>query len=156
MSEISLVGTKGRHYKLSVNLRDYRNDPFFDPKTAPYRTISYKDDKEYVKIDSIALATVFNKLRVKDFKYYFFMLERLVRNDEPVFVPHREMRLALGDNSVQTVSQAIARLAAEGLIIPEPKGRGKYFINPAFAWKGNRLEYLDLGALEDRTNEVKI
>jgi len=149
--EIAQKGNSKKEYILSYDIRDYENDPIHAPLNAFRKVVSYVDDTEPVKIDSARLMRVLSGLRVKDFKYYYYIINLLNRNDEPIYANHKEMRDYFKDPYVQTVSSAIDRLVKQGLIQRAPRLRGWYFINPVYAWKGNRLDYLNLDAFEDCT-----
>lgn len=151
MQQIRQKGNSKTVYELKINPAEYTRNERIAPISAFRRVISYKDDTEPVQMDSARIAPLFHGIRSRDFKYYFYIISRLVRNDLAIKCPHKEMRDELGDPSCDTVAQGIVRLVQAGLIFPAPHRRGEYLVNPAYAWKGNRLDYLDLSSFEDHT-----
>lgn len=151
MPEIGQLGNAKKQYTLQINPADYTINANLAPISAFKRVISYEDDTDPINVDPMRLAPVFAGIRAKDFKYYFYMLAHLVRNDLPVKANHREMRELYNDKSHRVVENAIERLVQSGLIFRAPHRRGEYIVNPVFAWKGNRLDYLDLSSFEDHT-----
>lgn len=151
MPGIVSVGASKDNYNISIDATLYDNDAFVDGNSGLQRVISYVDVSIPTQVDSIRLMRVFNVLRSKDFKYYFYILDKLERNNKAVFIDQRDMRDKLGDNSVQLVSKGIERLIQQGLLFRPENTRGRYIVNPVYAWKGNRLDYLDLSTFEDHT-----
>lgn len=149
--QITQKGNSKKEYDLHINVKDYDCDPILAPFSAFRKVISYIDDTEPVHIDSTRIMAVFSTLHTGDAKYYFYMLGLLVRNDIPIVCEAGTMRDHFKIKWREVVSRGIERLLKHGLIFKAPNTRGKYLINPVYAWKGNRLDYLNLEAFEDCT-----
>lgn len=149
MPDFVPVGNSKTRYKLFINPDEY-SSTHLNPTFAPLRAeIILIDHTQPVYIDTTRIMTKFDALRAKDFKYYFYLLNLLVRNDEVIRPDQYKMRNDLKDKYVQNVADGIKRLVQQGLIFAPPNTRGSYLINPAYAWKGNRLDYLDKAAFKN-------
>lgn len=148
---VSSVNNSKESYRLSIDATQYHKNPFPGAENSLQRVISYRDDTNPVQMDSARVMRVFHAIRSKDFKYYFYILAKLERNDKAVFVSFHDMRVVLGDKTVSSVKSGIATLVREGLLIVPENTRGRYIVNPVYAWKGNRLDYLDLSTFDDKT-----
>lgn len=155
MPGIVSVGASKNDYKLNIDATLYEKDLFLAGKSKLQRVQIHVDLSTPAFIDSERIMRVFNRLRAKDFKYYFYILDKMERNDRAVFVDQKHMRDFLGDNKVQTVAAGIDRLVQQGLLFRPENTRGRYIVNPVYAWKGNRLDYLDLSTFEDHTENKK-
>lgn len=151
MAEITPKGNSNTLYTLRMNVTEYGTSPSNAPKPALRRVISYQDDTIPTQVDSERLMEAFRGLRAGDFKYYFYILGHMERNDKAVHCRPTDMLRFFGEKHRSHISQALIRLIQVGLIFRAPRSAGKYIVNPVFAWKGNRLDYLDLSSFEDHT-----
>ncbi len=135
-------------WNLNIKLSEHYNDPVYAPISALRQEFLPVDYTNTVQIDSARLMLVFANIRAKDFKYYFYMLSLLERNDKPVKVVINDMRVILKDRLREQTSQGVNRLVAVGLLLRVESKQSLFFINPVYAWRGNRFDYLDLSELE--------
>lgn len=147
MSTPKQKGNSKTDFELHIDLTQYPYPADYTPKNTPHRTIVLKDDNIYPQIDCIRLIPVIHNLRVRDHKYYFYALSQLERNDIPVHVPMESLRALLQEKYTSEIYKAFDRLCKAGLLFKQPFKRSMYFVNPAYAWKGNRADYLDISTL---------
>lgn len=135
-------GEKGR-YTIKVDLANHYNDPIIAPISAIRKQQTIVDDTNPVNFDAARLALLFVYLRAKDFKYYFYIVARMTTNDRPVKVTSNEMRIALKEKYLSAVGAALSRLVTIGLLFKVEGKFEQYLINPAYAWRGNRIDYIN-------------
>ena len=136
-----------------VDVKEYQDEPVNGSFSAFRAVKTYVDDTNPVHIDSERLERVSGSLYKGDSMYYFYMLGRMVKNNIPVYANHGEMRDHFGVKYRVTVSISVERLIRAGLIFKVEGRRTAYLINPVYAWKGNRLDYLDKSSFEDCTGK---
>lgn len=151
MAEVQRKRHNSPDCTLKFNPEHYSNDPILAPISAFSRVISYKDDTQPVNIDSARLMLTKSPLRIGDYHTYFYILSKLERNDLIINVTAREIYRALSFTSRERAAESLTRLRRAGLIVQMEENTGKYIVNPLFAWKGNRLDYLDLSKFVDDT-----
>ena len=142
MAEVTRVRTNKRLYNLSYNPAEYFRTPFGDPLQPFRQQIILVDDTEPVLLDSERLSYVFMALNAKDYAVYFHLLTKLRYNNVPVEVDIQEIRSKYKIKWQAQIGKTLQRLCREGLIHHISDARGLYLINPVYAWKGNRIEYL--------------
>lgn len=133
--------------RLNLNLSDFNNHPVNAPISSIRREIIAVDSLDPVKVDSMRIAAVFQNIRAKDFKYYFHVLGLLESNDRPITVNMREMRLLYSDKWLTDVAKGLHRLVAAGLLFKLEGKKETYIVNPVYAWKGDRLQYINTDEL---------
>lgn len=147
MSAIKERKDKSGLFTLRVNPNDYYSNEALTPKNNLRRVISAIDNTNPVMVDSARIMSCFHGLRAKDHKYYFYMLSQLERNDKPITVNMGNMREFTQDRLIEAVWQGLDRLVAQGLLFRVPLRKATFLVNPVYAWKGNRLDYLDTDSL---------
>lgn len=139
--------------KLQVNIQDYQKSSILAPFPLISAVISYKDDTEPVQLDSMRLAFAISGVKSYDIKYYFYILGIMRTNDVPIVISHAELKAEFKVKYRQEVTNSIERLVQAGLLFTLPREKTTYIVNPVYAWKGNRFNYLNLSALPDHTHE---
>ena len=134
--------------RLKVNLNDYYQDDEHTPKNRVRKEIRIIDDTEYVSIDSARLMQIYEAIRPKDMRFYFYILTQLTDNEIPIKLPFLEMRNYFKLRWIDDVRDAIERLERAGLLFKTNDKSGRYRVNPAFAWIGDRTRYIDPDSLE--------
>jgi hypothetical protein len=142
---------KQEGYNLSINPSDYPFHPDLTPKNQFRRAFVAIDETSPVQIDSTRLMVCFEALRAKDHKYYFYILSKLITNDLPIHVNLQEMRKYTKDRTYQMGQHGLNRLVKQGLLFRLENRNSQYIVNPVYAWKGNRLDYLDTAAFDSPT-----
>ncbi|MCE7039193.1 hypothetical protein [Dyadobacter sp. CY312] len=133
-------------FELNINPKDYANHPDYSPFSVFRRVETLVDDTEPVQVDSMRLMLCFQDLLSKDFKYYFYVLGMLKANNIPIPVDLSEMRKFTKDKYTSVTFRGLERCVKQGLLFKVPNRTSQYLVNPVFAWKGNRLDYLDPAA----------
>lgn len=147
MAAIKQQGDSKKLFVCEFDLNDYPNPAEYTPKTGPQRTIVLKDETVYPQLDTMRLIAALQHVRARDHKYYYYILTVLVRNDIPIQVPMQELRGLFKEKYTDSIYRGYDRLCQAGLLIKQPNRRSTYFVNPAYAWKGNRADYLDISTL---------
>lgn len=147
MDEIENKTAGTKRYKLNINPADYGLDPRYGANIELQQAQVFVDGTSAVNVDCARLMQCFQVLRSKDFKYYYYILSKLVRNDEAIKIDFKEMREFSKDKLYQSIHQGIGRLITQGLIIRAPHRNACFLVNPLFAWKGNRADYINVSAL---------
>lgn len=147
MAQIQRRKDGSKLMNMCIRLEDYANDPILAPLSDVRRTLTPIDNTNVVQTDPARLMLVFAQLRAKDFKYYFYVLARLERNDKPIRISIADMREQLKEKWKEQVYQALTRLCVVGLLFKVEAKFEQYLVNPAYAWKGNRFDYLDTDSL---------
>lgn len=138
-------------FDLKINPADYANHPEFSPISAFRRIQTAVDDTEPVQVDAMRLMLCFHDLLSRDFKYYFYVLGMLKANNIPVPVDLSAMRSFTKDKYTSVTFRGLERLVKQGLLFKVPNRTSLYLVNPVYAWKGNRLDYLDTSAFPAAT-----
>ena len=143
MREIIQIRDGSGRYRLRIDPANYHHDDTLAPLSTFRRVVSAVDDTKPISVDALRLSRCFSGLRSKDFKYYFYIVGKLEENELPVFINLREACNYCGDRTASIGTDAINRLIKEGLLFRVPHKRGEYLINPTYAWRGDRMQYLD-------------
>jgi len=132
-------------YKVRLNLKleDFYCNADIAPISAIRKEIVVMDSIEPVKVDAMRVAPVFQNLRAKDFKYYFYVLGLLEANDRPITINMQVMRVLMSDKWLTDVAKGLTRLVAAGLLFKMEGKKQTYIVNPVYAWKGDRLQYFN-------------
>lgn len=147
MSALAQSIPEKRHSRLRINLQDYNESPFEGQNIVRKTVVEVCDPTSPVQIDSGRIMMCFQNLRAKDHKYYFYILSKLERNDIAIKIDMQELRAFAMDRTRQVCQEGIDRLVVHGLIFRVEHRKGCYLVNPAYAWKGNRFDYLDIDSL---------
>ena len=147
MSAIKQQGDSKKLFVCNFDLNDYPNPPEYTPKFNPQRAIVLRDDTIYPQVDTMRLIAALQLVRARDHKYYYYVLAELVTNDIPVRVPMQDLRALFKEKYTDSIYRGYDRLCQAGLLFKQPNRKAAYFVNPAFAWKGNRADYLDISTL---------
>lgn len=147
MSALAEIIPEKRRSRLRINLQDYNDNPFEGQNIVRTTVVEVIDHTSPVQIDSGRIMMCFQNLRAKDHKYYFYVLSKLERNDIPIKIDMQELRAFAMDRTRQVCQEGLDRLIVHGLIFRVEKRKGCYIVNPAYAWKGNRMDYIDTDSL---------
>jgi len=147
MSSLPQISPEKRRSKLKINLKDYNDSPFEGQNIVRRTVLEVCDPTSPVQIDSGRIMMCFQSLRAKDHKYYFYVLSKLERNDIPIKIDMQDLKAFAMDRSREVCQQGLERLVVQGLIFRVEHRRACYIVNPAYAWKGNRFDYINTDSL---------
>jgi|GEM_PF-4672389 len=79
---------------------------------------------------------------------YMALLTRLIRNDQPVYFTSGEMKIAINQCLKSCkVQLAFKELEREKAVFRQKGDYNNFYINPLFAWTGDRMQYFDPATL---------
>lgn len=139
-----------------VNLFDYYSNQIHPPV---YRTEiecveQIVDDTNTLQIDQDTLYNVLFGCNRFSIKMFFYLCHRMTNNRMPITVKSSEIRLqALRTSSRAIFCRSKSELIRAGLITST--GKHTYYVNPAYAWKGDRKQYIDLDNIPYFTEKPK-
>jgi len=97
-----------------------------------------------IHLDLSLLLPAFMQLPASSLRIYIVLLKRLERNDMPVFLQPSDIKQELGHKQQSTDMFTAARELERFRLIIREKGKYNYYwINPLFAWVGERTDYID-------------
>ena len=101
-----------------------------------------------INSDATLLFQAYNRVTPVAIRVYTALLMRLISNDKPVRATVNELRCDIGlTPKSKRVDDAIHELERERLILRQKQNYKDIYINPLFAWTGDRMQYFDPSTL---------
>lgn len=81
-------------------------------------------------------------------RVYMALLTRLICNDKPVYCTVNTLKADINDSKKsKSVERSIKELEREKAIFRQRYDYNNFYINPLFAWTGDRVSYFDASTL---------
>lgn len=101
-----------------------------------------------INLDARYLFNLCVRARPVAMRVYMALLTRLVCNDEPITWTIKDLKSHLGYSKHNcAVQQSLKELERERAIIRNKGDYTRIYINPLFAWTGDRVSYFDASTL---------
>ena len=101
-----------------------------------------------INLDARYLFNLCIKISPQAMRVYMALLTRLIRNNDPISWTIKDLKLQLGYSKQNcTVQQSLRELERERAIIRNKGDYTTFYINPLFAWTGDRMQYFDPSTL---------
>ena len=107
-----------------------------------------QDERQIVTLDARYLFELSVRVNPVAMRVYMALLTRLIRNDEPIYFTSGEMKLEINQPLKSCkVQSAFRELEREKALFRQKGDYNNFYINPLFAWTGDRRQYFDESTL---------